>query len=416
MGASVKDHKSELPRLGFFQIAAETPVVILDGMVFYLAENPTGEDPCFLFEDTCFGLVPSQSLLDIERQYGEIFENEIEQYKIHYLRECVDKRIETFKDVQRKLAENQVLTFLVTKMMPKLQELYTGKAPMTQPRREKREPNMQRPLGFQTGPRRRTSSILPRVIGRNVVILDHKVYPLVPVNPLAGGDLILRSGGAIWGLAKDCRFLRDLESYCLAKLCRFLEEQALSETPDRMRLLQEIESAEQAMKAYQRLQIASTRGDVHLYQDKEYGILRRNGVWYVYVEVPEYVVEDADGTLYRFDAVRVGVPINNHSPEIALTPGTARVLAPYEHMFVQSKTANAGICMAKGSAYYGALRQMPLREALCLYLHDAKQTLMAGHHAGNGTRPYHRISSFPKRRISRQEAMDRDLPIYPYRR
>jgi hypothetical protein len=180
--------------------------------------------------------------------------------------------------------------------------------------------------------------------------------------------------------------------------------------------LNEIELQERDMAEYLPGVVAASSepGDECLYCDKEWGILKRNGVFYVYIEVPEYVVEDADGSLYRFDATQVGVAMTSCDPRQVIVPGSAVVLTNYEHMFVPSAAAGAGICMPKGAAYFAALQRMPLQEALCAYLTDAKETLRAGHHAGNPNRPYHPIRSFSRRRITRREAEEKRLPVFPF--
>ncbi len=46
------DSRSEQrPRLSFFEIAAETPIVILDGFVYYLLDKSDAEKGYFVFED-----------------------------------------------------------------------------------------------------------------------------------------------------------------------------------------------------------------------------------------------------------------------------------------------------------------------------------------------------------------------------
>ena len=409
-----------LPRLSFFAIAAETPVVILDGIVFYLVDQPNAGKCYFVCEGDRYALARAQSLADIERQYLSLFARVLDQYKARYLCQVVDKRIQTAQEMKRKLAESNVVAFLATQLIPKLVELDGGQAQFDEQRQMRRDQAVRTLLAVKAEPLPKAGSILEQSVGANAVIFDEKIYPLVRiVAPGQGADLIVRAGGAFFGLSPRCRLLAEVEAtFRTARLPEFLERQALAEAPDRTRILREIELQELEMAEYLQgvVGTSSQTGDRCLYQNKEWGILKQGGVFYVYVQVPEYVIEDKDGSLYRFDATRVGVPVTSCAADQVLVSGRAVMLTPYEHMFVASVAIGASICMPKGDAYFAALQRMPLREALCAYLKDAKETLRAGHHAGNPNSPYHRIKSFSYRRITRQEANEKRLPIFPFYR
>jgi hypothetical protein len=409
-----------LPRLSFFEIAAETPVVILDGLVYYLLDRLDAEKGHFVFEGDRYGLVRTQSLASIERQYLSLFAEVLERYKANYLRQVVDKRIQIAQEMRRQLAESNVLAFLITQLIPRFMELDLGKELFDERRKARKDQALNLSQVAKARPRPMADTPLQQAVGANTMILDDWIYPLVRVDDLnEGADLIVRANGVAWGLSPKCQPLGEAEAaYMTEQLPEFLKNQARDEVPERMRLLNEIVIQEHNLAGYLD-GIAGTSpiaGDYCLYHDKEWGILKRSGVFYVYIEVPEYVVEDAHGSLYRFDATQVGVAVPSCNPGQVYALGSAVVLTPYQHMFVAAATAGSAICMPRGEAYFAALRRTPLDEALCTYLKDAKETLRAGYHAGNPYRPFHPISSFSSRRITRREAEEKRLPVYPFYR
>jgi hypothetical protein len=376
------DSSSEpLPRLNFFEIAAETPVVVLDGLVHYLLDKPNAETGYFVFEGDRYSLVRAQSLASLELQYLALFAETIEQYKTRYLSQVVDKRIQTAREMQHQLAKSNVLAFLLTQLVPRLMELDLGKERFDAQRQARKEQALRTLLTAQAGSPPAAGSLLQQNVGENVLILDEWIYPLVKMDDLLdeGIDLIVQTNGITCGLSPLCRSLSGVESaYRTAQLPEFLQRQALAEAPERTRILNEIELHERDMAQYLpgAMGALSETGDGCLYRDKEWGVLKRNGVFYVYIEVPEYAVEDPHGSVYRFDATRVGIALINCDPAQLLLPGRAVVLTPYQHMFVSPATAGSAICMPRGAAYFAALQRLPLDEALCTYLQDAKGTLM----------------------------------------
>src|SRR5438874_1254580 len=57
-----------LPRLSFFAIAEETPVVVLRGRVHYLVATAGCPDPSLAYEGTRFALEAAQTLEELEEE------------------------------------------------------------------------------------------------------------------------------------------------------------------------------------------------------------------------------------------------------------------------------------------------------------------------------------------------------------
>ena len=309
------------------------------------------------------------------------------------------------------MAQNDVLSFLVKRLIPKLQQLERSETQAAVvPDAVRQQRRQRKPLLPAKRPLLPQNNILERVIGRYVLILDQKVYPLQPVTPIPGQDLLILTNGRAYAPTLPARFLHEVKADFYNGLRQSLEAQALAESPDHLHLLTQLEAEFAALTSHIEIK------DGYLYRGQTYGISQHGDAWVIYSEIPEYVVEAANGQLYRFDATRVAVTFSSCQPERVLFTGSAHVLAPYQHMFVSSGKAQNSICMSKGSAYYTRLHQMPLEEAVCLFLHDAKYTLMAGHHAGNSNTPYHPIETFAHRRLTHSEATRQHLPVFAYYR
>lgn len=403
-----------LPALSFFALAAQVPLVVQNGTIYYVGEE-TAVEPCLLFADTAYSLLSAQSLAEVETNYYVQHQTQLEQYKLDYLQRVVDEEIKSLRQLQQQLAENDLLTFLLLHLQPQLAALDMRQEQPPAPSGENRPPVMVAPArGREPHPHFSQPHHLYQAIGEHALFLDGNVYTLEPVSPPPDSDLIIRVCGRAYGLTQ-CRFLTEVEQTFTAQVAEALQDQALAEAPDRQQWLNELKAELANMQ--KRLPPSLVAGqDGYLYRSSRWGIMRQQGNWIVYQEVPEYVIEGNDQRLYRFKATRVGLILLNLQREQILAAGRARVLTPYAHMFVNATVSGESICMAKSDAYYQQLRRMPLAQAICTYLHDAAQTLMAGYHAGNSNNPYHPITNFAAYTISRQEATHQGLPVFPYNR
>ncbi|OQY44742.1 MAG: hypothetical protein B6242_12015 [Anaerolineaceae bacterium 4572_78] len=319
--------------------------------------------------------------------------------------------------MQQRAAKNNILTFLTTTMIPKLEELKLGKVAYAQKQADVKKNFIQPLFNLDSQPQVMIAPVLEKTVGSNAVILDEKIYPLIATTHHSDSDLIVYVHNNYFCLAKSCQFLHEVELLFMGKLTLMVQNQILHESHERLEILTEIEMTEQEIAAYLQINLPTKENQNYIYQNSEWGVFQQDKNFCVYIEVPSYVVEDKDGTLYRFDATQVGLILENDNSKDTLKFGKAKVLTTYEHMFVPSKTKKEqNICMVKDSSYYGNLNRMSLADAICMYLFDAKRTLMSGHFDGNCNSPHHSISSFIRRQISRQDAEQRNLPIYSYYR
>jgi hypothetical protein len=414
----MSDSAPTLPLLSLFAIVAQTPAVIFDGVVHYLGaavkRRPAGALLYFRFEDTCFPLLPGQPLAEIEQQYLEIFAaTAVEQYKTYYLQQVIDERLQTLTRMKTLMAQQNVQAFLVKQLIPRFKRLEGCQTVDTHHKQEAvismmnvaADDALATPIAYTS---------LVTAIGALALILDGRVYPLVPVNARRHHDLVLRTKDRkCFSLAVPGRLIHEVETIFKTSLRQILQAQALAEAPERQERWQAVIEAEAELSEF--LQDAPPMDSDYLYQGKLYNIRRWNGTWMATMQVPAYAIE-VQGQLHYFPPTEVGLPISSCDPESVFVPGRARVLTAYRHMFVREGYAGDSICMVKGESYFQGLRRLPLDEAICAYLHDARYTLMAGYHAGNGSSPYHQIDALHCQLLSRQEANAKGIPVFPYNR
>ncbi len=411
-----------LPRPAFFTSAEAMPLVIEGGMVHCLLGNASARESCFVAGGLRLRLCPLQSFAELEQEYLASYATEIDAFKTDYLRRRVDDRLRASGQVQAQARD--VLTFMVREMIPYLRSLQVGaqqaaleKAQWTRSAYAHAAPEPVPPPSAQPPCR-----FLEEAIGQDALILDQYLYRLaVPAGDAKVDEPWVRVNrrklAPVWATAQA---LEQVEQSYLAAMQTHLERQAQSEAGDRRRALIEMEGSVQDVCSYMEQHPIPHSGDCTLYDDGDFAIVRRNSAWYVCQYVAAYVVEDADGSLYRFDATVVGLPVGSESGGLSgagslLTPRRAVVLTPfYEHMFVPQDEPT--ICLVKGEDFYQALRQMPLPRAICELLQASTGVLRFGHNALNDHMPHRRINTFPQRRITQTQAEATHLSIIPYRR
>lgn len=399
-----------LPRPSFFSIAEGMPLAVVSGRICFLEEDDQAENgkDHLLFEDQRYALVEGPTLRELDEVYGQEFAEVIDNYKTQYLRQEVDREIETIQAMESQIAQDRVLDFLINKLIPKLAHL--SDRVWEPPSKDAEELD---PLEARTAP----TQELPRIgllelmfASRGLFILDEKVYALVPIDGQRAErcDLILRTQGRGYALSVSCLYLHEVEAIFQRGLQRLLKQQALSEAPQRAHQLQEIRRKSSKIQALlKQIPPKKEGGLLCLYQDPQAGVVQVNGRWYVYLQVPEYVLHDhrIPHAYYRFDATQVGTMLTS-SPQ-NVTFGSAVVMTPYQHPFVWGPSYSP-ICM--GHYNRGKLNGLPLEDAICQYLVDARNNLMKGYHRGN-TNTYRQLAAFPQHKISLEEARARNLPI-----
>jgi hypothetical protein len=408
---------TSLPRPAFFAAAEAMPLVIVDARVHCLLGGALGSESCLVGTGVRLRLCPAQSLAELEQEYLAQHAAEIEAFKTDYLRRTVDGRLSRL--MQHSTQARDALAFLVRELIPYLHSLHTGAPPANQA-------NVPVPVEL---PAEGIASVclpgclLSEAVGQAGLILDQYLYRLAaPDDASQGKDtphvrLKRHTFVPVWSTAQP---LEQVEQNYLAALQACLQGQARDEVEGRQQALVAMDHLARDMRLYIEQHPIPPHDDCTFYDDQAYAIARRSGIWYVCQHVAQYVVEDADGSLYHFDATTVGVPVSNQAGGLLgaaaiLAPRRAAVLTPaYEHMFVPQ--GESSICLVKDAAYYQELRQMPLPQAICELLRANTGVLRMGHHALNENAPHRRIQTFAHRRVSRAQAEENQWPIVPYRR
>lgn len=148
-----------------------------------------------------------------------------------------------------------------------------------------------------------------------------------------------------------------------------------------------------------------------LYRDEVYAVIcTPGGRYHVCQCVPEYVVENMDGTLYYFEGVEVGIHLATTCVPKVLRPVCVQLMQEYRHMFVGHIGGGAFVCMPRPTRYFVELHNQRLEEALLHHLEAARMTLGAGFTPDSA--PWHPLASLGRRALSAEEARQRGLPVY----
>ncbi|MFH1572200.1 MAG: hypothetical protein ABIL09_29690 [Gemmatimonadota bacterium] len=148
-----------------------------------------------------------------------------------------------------------------------------------------------------------------------------------------------------------------------------------------------------------------------LYRDEVYAVIcTPGGRFYVCQRVPEYVVEDVDGTLYHFEGVEIVIHVASTSAAAVIRPVCVQVMQEYRHMFVGHIAGGAYVCMPRPSAYFAEVHGLRLEEALLRHLEAARMTLCAGYTPDSA--PWHPLGTLRRRVLSAEEAERRGLAVY----
>jgi hypothetical protein len=391
-------------------MAEAMPLVVVGGTVHCLLGLAAAREDCFSAGGLRLRLCPLQALNELEQDYWRTSYAQLDAFKVNYLRQVKGEELGDAQQTQR-----DVLTFLVCEMIPYLRSLQVGDRPAVV---EKTGAVMPSPQLSDPTPCR----LLQDWIGPAALILDQYLYRLAEQTEAPPPDALwVRVGRRKYVPERaTAQTLAQLEEGYLAAVQNYLEQQAQGEVEERRKAQGERKGSSHEVLAYLSQHAISLNQDCTLYDDGDFAILCRQHIWYVCQHLAEYVVEDADGSLYRFDATLVGLPLGAFSGKL---PGVLNVIAPrhvvvlsegYEHMFVPQDEPT--ICLVKGSDYYQALRQMPLPQAICELLQANTGVLRFGHNSLNENSPHRRINTFQRRRITRAQAEANQLPIIPYRR
>ena len=461
--------KAVLPRLEWFALVERAPVVVLSTRTYCFKEFLRRSSRALALPDGPqglrrvlasareHGLADGLSLPEIERAYLRRNWLALDGYRTAYLRrEFPGLNLQPMAATQRKISQYYILYFLAARMAPKLHREHrpfdlTRELPSAEVEVDGPSPSPPpsafafafveaelAKLGWLTPESLMRSypadGLLSGLIGRGFLFLGGKAYPLQEASGRSGGKgrlVINVAGGSYLISSSPACTLAEIERGFQRELEAFLQRQAREELPQRLeqqRAAKEIKRAvTQALRRFP-LQVGPD-GLLYLYWDSEGGIVRwRNGLWYVYLEVPAFVLQDpnAPGTYYYFDPTRVGLALEpglglEAGPE-ELLPGKAPFPNPvvlatdYEHPYVGPHTKLGGnICLGgRSSSEYDWSwwsEELSLEDAIYKYLLDAKYVLLGGYHRDNPFEPTLPLRSFAHRRISLQEVKRRKLKI-----
>ncbi len=223
----------------------------------------------------------------------------------------------------------------------------------------------------------------------------------------AKGDRV-RVGQHLYELAPSPEGREELTDRFRVAVASLLEQHGRQTLPQRRRLAAEQAEANALSQRMVKSLPVSRDGRRLLLDTPRWTVYHAGGSWLVGLRVGPWVMQESDGTLYEFPGTLVSVDAD---PD----PHGRRARVAYPvlgHPFLSD--GERSLCM--GSYSERGMRGATPAARLLQFLHDARQTLVAGYHARNSLAPYHRLAEFPENRISRAEAERRGLPIYPYHR
>jgi hypothetical protein len=391
-----------LPRQLFFALAAETPVVVLAGQA-YLCDGVEPSADRLLFDGQPYGLVPLARLSELEELYAQAFAAELQLYRFHCLQGDIAQ-------MQQLFAEEQVVRFLRTRMIPLVRAMRRWRGLPEQEPLVAEAPNdeMPEPTSLLTDMQLLGSGLLTMVLGEDALILDDKVYHLTIHAREEQCDPLIYFQGRLYcsSCLSSCRFLWEVEEQFNQLLSATLRAVTEAQAVARSQELQRRREHLYALGRYQE------DGLLYLYRDDHAGIVRFEESWWVYLEVPEFVLMDYNepGAFYHFGQTRVGVPLsfNWGTGQVDFQP-PAQVLTPgYEHPYT-GDGSDRTICM--GSYDWSWRSGRSVEEAIYQYLLDARVTLLRGYHPYNRNTPRRKLEAMPHRRISWERVQQFNLPV-----
>lgn len=404
-----------LPPFPLFYWATRSPVFVINQHV-YLPNRRTKDVTAFLdWEGQRSGLSSTQTLEAMGCDYLSQNVHTLESWQMRRLQEQGEAAV-SLSGLRAKIQELETVVFLCHRLIPRLQQMRgeprlsfsippDAAAPLKE-RWEQHFARMSRSLPSLTP----LWSSLPSVGAWGFV--DGQLYHLLLERPSRrpkGNRVTLPD--ASYALEGQSAALKDVAAKFYHQLEDLLTEHARGLLPHGAVLMQE---AQRALEPYESLlaTLPTRNSQRILYDNPPWRVFQWQGHWLIGLGVEKYVLEDKDGSLYAFDSTTIYVGVDAEgsvlrAPEVGATR--------YEHPFVPSD--GRSICMGNyGETGWRTLRQLPPEDRLLQYLMDARQTLLAGYHQHNPLTPYHALSAFPHRRISREQARAQNLPVYPYHR
>ncbi len=126
----------EIPKTFFAELTEKSPLVIFDNRLYQLTERDIGEDFIRVGEKK-FGLVVSDSLLNLENFYRYINAQEIFNFKKDYIKGKLDSNMKSNEDINQIIKNNMVLYFILNDIFPYFTETKDNVAALLKGRQEK---------------------------------------------------------------------------------------------------------------------------------------------------------------------------------------------------------------------------------------------------------------------------------------
>lgn len=410
--------QASLPRQPFFDLAAETPLALLKGRIYLLSGVEPARDYLW-FEDQRYALAPGPRLSELEEAYAQIFSAELRSYKLNSLQQAIKQGALEVAEVQQAIADDRILSFIVLQMIPKLQHM---RAWWGLPPQQAKQPALGtldgqpecRGVLSERHARRLGSGLLASALGDDALIVDEKVYQLTILNDEEGqGDFVVNFAGRLYCPSyPSCRYLYEIEANFSQVLDQELRRRALAELTAYRVQLQHLQQRRRDLLASCGYEQVGEDGLTYLYRDEHAGIVKLGADWWVYVEVPEFVLQDYNepGAYYSFGRTRVGVrlyfdwstgQLDFQIPAQVLTPG-------YEHPYT-GNGSDQSICL--GNYQWSWREGHALEDVIYKYLLDGRTTLMRGYHPYNRNTPRLRLETLPHRRISGEQVQQLGLCV-----
>jgi hypothetical protein len=259
-----------------------------------------------------------------------------------------------------------------------------------------------RPNDFKKNKVSREDTGLTKALGnQDVLVMKGIVHKLSPVKK--AGGFYLHIGGKDYTLSPA--FAADrVESAYLRHLQTQFKIEAVDEFEDQAKQLQEIKVKNAALEKF----FKKDEFDVG-----EVGFVKKNGTYYVYLQVPEFVLKDVkkyddyyvSGKLYHFKPCKVAVSVVPSGTGYQV--GNPVVIDTYVHPFLKGDDAWQGICM--GNYNWSRLESLDPAAKIATVLSAARNVLLKGYTSTCG--PHHPLERNYFHAVSESEVQKKGWKI-----
>ena len=126
----------EMPKTFFAELAEKSPLIIFDHQLYQLTERDISENFIKVGEKK-FGLIASDSLLNLENFYRYVNAQEIFNFKKDYIKGKLNSNMKSNEEINRIIKDNMVLYFILNEVFPYFTETKDNVAALLKGRQEK---------------------------------------------------------------------------------------------------------------------------------------------------------------------------------------------------------------------------------------------------------------------------------------